>query len=45
MDHPGAKPAIFIAKDKAIRYKAAIVGVTTIVTSVIRQVLTALRRF
>jgi len=44
MDYPGAKPAVFIAEDRAIKHKAAIVGVTAVVTSVIRQVLTALRR-
>jgi len=44
MDYLGAKSAVFIAKDRAIRYKAAIVGVTAVVMSVIRQVLTTLRR-
>ena len=44
MDYPGAKPAVFIIKDKAIRHKAAIVGVTTVATSVIKQVLTVPRR-
>jgi len=45
MDYPGAKPAILIVKDRAIRYKAAIVGVIAIITSIIKQVLTTPRRF
>jgi len=44
MDYLGAKPAVLITKNRAIRHKAAIVGVTAVVTSVIRQVLTALKR-
>jgi len=44
MDHLGAKPAILVVKNRAIRHKAAIMGVTAIATSIIRQVLTAPKR-
>jgi len=36
MDYLGVKPAVLVAKDRAIRHKAAIVEVTAIVTSVIK---------
>jgi len=44
MDHLGVKPAVFIAKDRAIKHKAAIVGVTAVATFIIKQVLTTPRR-
>ena len=43
-DYLGAKPAILITEDRAMRHKAAKEGVTAVATSMIRQVLIALGR-
>ncbi|XTI90963.1 hypothetical protein V2W45_1243463, partial [Cenococcum geophilum] len=40
----GAKPAVLITENRAIRLKAATVGVAAITTSIIKGVLIALRR-
>ncbi|XTI90772.1 hypothetical protein V2W45_1205345, partial [Cenococcum geophilum] len=42
-DHPGAKPAVFITEDRAIKLKAATIGVAAVTTSIIKKVLIALR--
>ena len=43
-DHPGAKPAVLVTEDRAMRLKAATVGVAAIATSMIKKVLIAPRR-
>ncbi|XTI95101.1 hypothetical protein V2W45_1254364, partial [Cenococcum geophilum] len=40
----GAKPAVLITKDRAIRLKATTIGVATIAIFIIKKVLIALRR-
>ena len=43
-DHPGAKPAVLVTEDRAMRLKAATVGVAAVATSMIKKVLIAPRR-
>ncbi len=43
-DHPGAKPAILVTEDRAMRLKAATVGVAAVSTSMIKKFLIAPRR-
>ena len=43
-DYLGAKPAILITKDRAIKLKATTVGVAAIAMSIIKKVLIILRR-
>jgi hypothetical protein len=43
-DYLGAKPAVLITKDRAIRLKLPTVGVAAVTMSIIKKVLNALRR-
>ncbi|XTI95820.1 hypothetical protein V2W45_1207211, partial [Cenococcum geophilum] len=38
-DYLGVKPAVFVTEDRAIRLKAAIIGVAAVTTSIIKKVL------
>ncbi len=43
-DHPGAKRAVLVTEDRAMRFRAVEVGVATVATSMIKKALIAPRR-